>query len=87
MLKYNFNWDESSIVNAACAGDVEAQEEMVSQYLYDGEFFDDSPDWDKALFWLNKAAQNNSMFLPIKPPPPFIEWHFMKIYSKQGPWK
>jgi hypothetical protein len=34
-----------------------------------------------------KVDKFHSMFLPIKPPPPFIEWHFMKIYSKQGLWK
>ncbi len=34
-----------------------------------------------------KVDKFHSIFLPVVPPPPFIEWHFMKIYSELGLWK
>jgi hypothetical protein len=62
IAEFDLGYNKDNIIEVACNGNLDAQEEMVSQYLYDGKFFDDSPDWDKALFWLNKAAQNNSIF-------------------------
>ena len=62
ITELDLGYNRDNIFDVAQNGNVSAQEAIATQYLYDGVLFDDSPDWDKALYWLKKAAKNKSIF-------------------------
>jgi|APSaa5957512622_1039677.scaffolds.fasta_scaffold29346_1 hypothetical protein len=62
MLKYSLDWNKDNIIEIAHGGNLDAQETIAFKYLDDDNFFEDSPNWGKAIYWLNVSAKNGSLF-------------------------